>query len=123
MREIQKWLVRPLSIGIASSDELPSTDVVIINYDILHRHHDGLRRRHWDMLIADESHYLKNPKARRTQQVLGRWDRDPEKRIARIDADRCLWLTGTPILNRPVELWPLLKRTGWRGSWKDYVER
>ena len=75
------------------------------------------------MLISDESHALKNPKARRTQQVLGRWDRDPEKRIARIDADRCLWLTGTPILNRPVELWPLLKRTGWRGSWKDYVER
>src|SRR4029079_17820075 len=33
---------------------------VVINYDILGRHIDSLRRVPWDALVFDEAHYLKN---------------------------------------------------------------
>jgi len=121
-REAERWLTRRMSVEIADSGELPAADVTIINYDILHRHEISLRARAWDLLIVDECHYLKNPKARRTQEVFGHWDRDPDKRIAPIPARRRLYLTGTPIVNRPIELWPILRSVGWR-NWRDFVVR
>ena len=69
--ELRKWLVRPMSIGIAESDDFPKTDVVIINYDIVARHRPVIDRIEWDCLIVDEAHYLKSPKAQRTKAVLG----------------------------------------------------
>ncbi len=36
-RECVKWLTRPLSVGIADSQCFPSTDVVIINFDVCHK--------------------------------------------------------------------------------------
>src|SRR6185295_16759318 len=53
----------------------------------------------WDLCVFDEAHYLKNPSARRTRAVLG-----PEG----IRAARRLFMTGTPIFNRPQDLWSLL---------------
>lgn len=69
--ELRKWLTRPLTIGIAESDDFPKTDVVIINYDIVARHRLVIDRIEWDCLIVDEAHYLKSPKAQRTKAVLG----------------------------------------------------
>lgn len=46
-----------------------------------------------DMLIADEAHYVKNPNARRTS-VLAAWAHE---------ADRVLYLTGTPLENKVEE--------------------
>lgn len=115
-REAHKWLVRPLTIGFAGT-AIPDTDIVVINYDILAKHSLALRACEWDLLIADEAHYLKNPKAIRTQSVLGSRDTKP------IPARRRVYLTGTPILNRPIELWPLLHSmdpAAWK-SWKYYV--
>lgn len=94
-RELQRWLTRPLSVGIAVGSDLPQTDVVIVNYDLLARHKAALAARAWDLLVLDEAHYVKNPKAQRSQQVYA------------LRARRRLALTGTPVLNRPVELWPL----------------
>jgi len=123
-REAERWLVRPMSIGIANH-EFPTTDLVIINYDILRKHRETLRSRVWDLLVVDECHYLKNPKTIRTIEVLGKWHRDPQLALSPIPAKRRLYLTGTPIVNRPIELWPILHSTGrpeWR-NWKTYVER
>jgi len=108
-REAEKWLVnKDLSIGIAIGSTWPDTDVVIINYDILTKHKAQLRKRTWDVLICDEAHYLKNPKAARTKQVFGDW-RYKEKvwKIDPLKAKRRVLLTGTPIVNRPIELWGL----------------
>ena len=108
-REAEKWLVnKDLSIGIAIGSKWPDTDVVIINYDILTKHKAQLRKRVWDVLICDEAHYLKNPKAARTKQVFGDW-RYKEKvwKIDPLKAKRRVLLTGTPIVNRPIELWGL----------------
>lgn len=106
-REMERWLVAPRTIGIATGPQWPGdTDVVIINYDILSKHSAAIRAITWDLLIVDEAHYCKNGKAARTKQVLGGGKGDA--RITPIPAKRKLYLTGTPILNRPIELWSLL---------------
>ena len=48
----------------------------------------------FDMLIADEAHYVKNPAARRTQALLAL-----RKRVERV-----LFMTGTPLENRVDEM-------------------
>lgn len=51
----------------------------------------------WIAAIADEAHRAKN---RKSLQTKGLW---------RIDAPFKLALTGTPLMNQPDELWPILK--------------
>lgn len=51
-----------------------------------------------DILIVDEAHYIKNPESQRTQNV---------EKLA-VYANKVILLTGTPMENRPIELWPLL---------------
>lgn len=119
-RELTKWLVFPLTIGIANGD-IPDTNIVIVNYDILKKHHTAIMGREWDVLISDECHYLKNPKSQRTQMVLGNF----KSSIPPIPARRKLFLTGTPIVNRPIELYPIasMLNPAEFGSWKRYVTR
>jgi len=121
-REARAWLTRPMSIGIAG-DGFPVADMVIINWDILRKYRLQLRARHWDLAIFDESHRAKNPAAQRTAEVFGqRANKEKEReRIDPIPAKRRLFLTGTPILNRPIELWPILKSQGW--NWLEFVTR
>lgn len=95
-REMEKWLVDDRSIAIQNG-KWADTDICICNYDILKKHSDKINAVEWDILVADESHYLKNPKAQRTQAFFA------------IKANRTLCLTGTPVLNRPVELFPMLQ--------------
>lgn len=104
MREWQKWSVREMSIGIAGK-QWPTHDICIINYDILKKHIESIRRVAWDLLICDESHYLKNPKAQRTQFVVGKERRKDDPGFAGIQSRRRVCLSGTPIPNRPVEGW------------------
>lgn len=125
-RELTRWLTRPLKIGIVNGQWLPDWDIIIINYDVLKKWDSTLKQTQFDLLICDEAHYLKNPKAQRTNQVLGKWDRDPDKRIPAIQATRKLFLTGTPIVNRPIELWPMLhslQPDSLGKSWRGYVMR
>ncbi len=122
-RELARWLVRPMTVGIASGREWPSdAQIIIINYDILDNHEAVIRANEWDLLIADEVHYLKNPRAQRTRAVFGHQDRKDEKEtITPIPAKLRLFLTGTPIVNRPIELWPIvhgLQPTEFSSFWK-----
>jgi len=103
-KEIKKWLIKDLSISVVNNgNDWKNTDIVIINYDILKPHMDNLRSRTWDIIIIDEAHYLKNPSAQRTIAVFGSY----KDGIPAIEAYRKLLLTGTPILNRPIEGFPL----------------
>jgi len=97
-RELEKWLVnKNLTIGIADK-KFPDTDVVIVNYDLLKKYETQIKRQNWEMVIADEAHYVKNRKAKRS--IL----------LSEITAQisQRLLLTGTPIANRPEELFQLL---------------
>ena len=107
-QEAEKWLVNGYSIKVVDSKKAnqPDTDddIVIINYDVLRKHAEFLRSRTWDLMIVDEAHYLKNPKAQRTKAVLG----DKKDDLSPIQASRKLFLTGTPIVNRPIEIQAVL---------------
>ena len=73
---------------------LDQADWYVVNYEVL----DGKRFDFVRTVIVDESHYIKNPKAKRTDEV----------RIAAKYAQTVLCLDGTPILNRPKDLFPVL---------------
>ena len=96
--EMTKWLVadRDIQIVNGGGEQIPENpDVVIINYDVLSKHQTAINSRTWDLVVMDEAHYIKNPKAKRTAIAVG------------IKADRKVVLTGTPIANRPIELQPI----------------
>lgn len=125
-RLLEKFLVHHLTIAVvdAQTEEWPAAQVVIINYDIINRWRQELRQREWDLLILDETHRLKNPKAGRTVEVFGRKNRrEPEKDVARIPSRMTICLTGSPMPNRPIELWPLLRDAGIFTNWEQYVTR
>ena len=107
-KEAATWLVRDFNIkvvdGKKANQPTAQDDIVIINYDIIKKHREFLMSREWDLMIVDEAHYLKNPKAQRTKALLG----DEKADIPPIAAARKLFLTGTPILNRPIEAQTIL---------------
>lgn len=114
-RELQKWMVVPTPLFIADSKTCPNLlGVVIINYDILHKHADFLHEIEWDVVICDEAHYLKaGQKSRRGKMVFGIEPTEKQAkagvtRVPGIRAKRKLLLTGTPIANKPAELFPLI---------------
>lgn len=98
--ELEAWLVPGISVGVLTSAgaPIPDTDVVIVSYDIMFDA-DCLRVDVWDLFVCDEAHYLKNERSYRTRAVLG--DR-------RVMARRRVYMTGTPIFNRPQDLWTIV---------------
>lgn len=93
-----------------------NSDIIIINYDVVDKFIEPLLALNPKVVIMDESHYLKNKKARRTRAV---------KQLAE-NAEYRIMLTGTAILNRPVELTSQLDILGkldmFGGFWK-FVNR
>jgi SWI/SNF-related matrix-associated actin-dependent regulator of chromatin subfamily A-like protein 1 len=64
---------------------------------------DGALHRPWDVVILDEAHYLKNPRAYRTQGIYGL---TIDLRGSPLEEARHIWcLTGTPVLNHAAEFW------------------
>lgn len=104
-RALCQLMTRSLSGDYAATKRIPSSNIVLCNYEIACRAKTLLAQREWDLIIADESHYLKNPDAKRTQALLGAEGNGNYP----LEAKTRLHLTGSPILNRPVELWPQLR--------------
>lgn len=102
----------------------------IINYDILKNFHTVKKRgekpieeltqildEKFDTLIVDEAHYLKNHKSIRGSIVTDL--------VKKTDFDNVWLLTGTPVANRPKDLYNLLKIIGHplADNWQFYVKR
>lgn len=104
-KELERWLTEPYRIHVLQGkDQFPTIpEIVIMNYDILAKFQKQIRALEWDLLIADEAHYMKNPKAQRTISLLGKG-----KEVSPLKAKRKILLTGTPITNRPIEIFPLV---------------
>lgn len=120
-REIKKWLVHDLEVGICDGKKNPETPVLIINYDVLHNHKEYLDGIHWDMIVCDESHYLKNSKARRTKMVFGEG-----KKIKSLSTSFWLFMSGSQMFKTPVDLWTVVHKCDPEGlgkSWWDFVHR
>jgi len=84
---------------------LPTADIHIINYDIVADRFNNIVESDIKLMILDEAHYLKNRKAKRTKAILGKGKKAPG--LSRVE--KIIALTGTPILNRPVEIYPVAK--------------
>lgn len=102
----------PVRVVNGKNDAMRTTSdkVVIINYDLLQYFNNA----GYQTLVLDECHRIKNPKAARTKAAMHLM-----KQIDRVYA-----LSGTPIPNRPIELWPILHGLGiYRGGWFDFAAR
>lgn len=154
-REFSKWTTTGLSVGLVTTrsedrlladgtpmrgpspdgkrkgpklkqtvDVWPDTDVVIINKELFERHLDALKGELWDFIIVDEAHAFCNPKAKSSQHVWGYgWGKN---RVQPFRARKRVFLTGTPITTKPINLWPFVKAMdpdGLGKSWEDYVYR
>ena len=107
-RELEQWLKSPLNLLTASPKSFPlasNGSITLINYDICHKFREELQQGAYDVLICDEAHSLKSLTSKRTLSVLG----NGTTKNPGIQTEYLWLLTGTPVLNRPVELYPLLR--------------
>jgi SWI/SNF-related matrix-associated actin-dependent regulator 1 of chromatin subfamily A len=105
-KEAHDWLVRA-KVQILSGETQAKIygEIVIINYDILQYWVKSLQNLNAKVLICDECHFLKNNLAKRTKSL---------NKIAR-GIPHIIGLTGTPIENRPIEIyniWHLIDPIG-----------
>ena len=103
-REIQLVLptAEPAVVGPAPLPSIDFRDWVIINYEILGKHLEGLLAFEWKGVVFDEAHYLKNHQSQRS--------RNAAKLVKAIQHEPVVHaLTGTPMTNRPRDLFPLLR--------------
>lgn len=114
--ELEKWLTKDYNIGVVERKDFPEEyDILIINYDVVSKHEEKLKAHKWDLFVADESHYVKNSKAKRTKSLLGKG------KSKGIEAHKSIFMTGTPITNKPSDLFSALHYLDpdrWRSWWK-----
>lgn len=115
-RESEKWLIQETQIAVVESGKtMPSGDLIICNYELAGKH-EAIKATHWDIIVCDESHYLKSSKAQRTKSVMA------------LRCSHFVFLTGTPILNRPAEIWTIAHKCApklfpnWWGFAKRYCD-
>jgi SWI/SNF-related matrix-associated actin-dependent regulator of chromatin subfamily A-like protein 1 len=105
-REIERWLPhRSLHVVIGTGQVIPKAEITVLNYEIVHAHRERLSLSRPRALILDESHYVKNPAAKRTRAVRRLAEGLPEGALR-------LALTGTPVMNHPDELIAQLRILG-----------
>lgn len=98
--------------------ELSGYNILIAGYSIFSREYPvtkALCERKFNLLVLDEAHYCKNYKAKRTMRILG------ERGKGGLKAPKKWMLTGTPMLNRPMELYPLVHKLA-RPYFPDFWE-
>ena len=99
-KEVNTWLPAATTHVVRKGAEpIPENkDFILINYDLMKKQSDNLLDYGIKMVVFDESHYLKNKKAQRTEASLS-------------FAETCesvLCLTGTAVTNRPIEFFTTL---------------
>ncbi len=99
---------------------------LITGYDTVRAEESLLMRVPWDLVILDESHYIRNRNTKRSKAL----------HALRDICDSVMILTGSPIANSPMDLWSQLEFLGrgmsgfldfknfatFFGSWKDTGE-
>jgi SNF2 family DNA or RNA helicase len=118
------------TVAVVKGSTWPNTDVVIVNFDIIDRFrstyekdkdgkiiHDKsgmpVAKREgqvdavdWDMVIIDECHKIKGRSAQRTRAIIGH-TRYGKIQQTPITAKHRVAMSGTPMPNRPEEVWPI----------------
>lgn len=124
-REFEKWATRDVTVAVVNGGGVKAFpkghfDVLIVNYDVLAKHRDQIDAVEWDLLIADEVHYARNPESARSRALFGHVTRKGEVKRLPIKSRRRLLLTGTPIENRTKDLWPIVNACDPAGLGKNF---
>ena len=103
------------SVVLNSGLALVEDGVVLLNYDLLTAWREELLNWKPDMVIFDEVHAVKEPKASRSQAAYALMGQ----------CGAVIGLTGTPINNRPLELYHILHniQPGKWGEFFNFVQR
>ena len=98
-RELDKWLVdKSRKVTLDAKDDDAFAHIVSFSSVWRPNVFPFLDKRKYDVVAIDEAHNCKNDEAKRTIQSL---------HLAK-KAFRKVLMTGTPLVNRPIELFPLL---------------
>lgn len=106
-RHFEEWCIHDYEVEVAHSNLYMFGDIVIMNYEAITKWADALRSQEWDLVVYDEGHYLKTPSAKRSKACYS------------IRGAKAIIVTGTPIVNYPYELFPLIHYLD-RENWPEY---
>lgn len=126
---IREWLleyeVDKVKVISSGDTEIPDDiEIVIINYAMLPKVEDTLKSMNFKTMIIDEVHNTRNTTRRRTKDEYNRLKAEyPNKKIKKkvpvkrtkiiLDigktVDNIIAITGTPIVNKPIEIFNILK--------------
>lgn len=118
-KEADKWLLTKRDIQILEGKKTKklkkSSDIIIINYDIVHAWRKEIANINPKVLVLDECHAIKTSTTKRTKGV---------KHIAK-KAKHIIPMSGTPAINRPAELYNSIKLVEPElfGSFQSYAQR
>jgi SWI/SNF-related matrix-associated actin-dependent regulator 1 of chromatin subfamily A len=119
-REVKRWAHKELKVQVLSSgkDKIEhGVEVVVVSYALASRMSQEISKLAYDLLIVDESHYLKSASSQAARIVLvSLWARCRYR----------LLLTGTPLPNgRAVEAWTTFSRCSFEhfGKWDMFKDR
>ncbi|XP_067843327.1 DNA annealing helicase and endonuclease ZRANB3 isoform X2 [Heptranchias perlo] len=125
IEEIEKWITElsPDDINLIETKSdvgrIPTSKITILGYGLLTTDAltlvDALSNQNFQVVIVDESHYIKSRNAARSTILVP---------IVQ-NAARAVLLTGTPALSRPEELFMQINALYPRkfGTWTDYAKK
>jgi SWI/SNF-related matrix-associated actin-dependent regulator of chromatin subfamily A-like protein 1 len=106
-REIKKFTGKEATVWDSKSyDGKLSNQFHICHYDAVGKIVNDLRKQEFDLLVCDEATYLKNRQTIRAKSILGSYKE--RRKYPGIKTKYCLFLTGTPVMSRPIEAFALL---------------
>tara|TARA_B100000287_G_scaffold188733_1_gene178400 strand:- start:4274 stop:6787 length:2514 start_codon:yes stop_codon:yes gene_type:complete len=122
VKELTTWLPNcGTDVVVNGKDTLEDADFTVINYDLVHKKKDELLDFGYNLVIFDESHYLKN-RGTKSKPVL--------RTQACIEigqtTESVLCLSGTAMTNRPIELFTtleLVRPAEYEGQFMPFAKR
>lgn len=117
-REIMLWTDTPadkITLVEGTNPYKVNNKYTIINYDLLPYWEEELKKEHYDILVADECHYVQSPTAKRTQAFSSIVE----------NTDDAVFISGTPFTSQPAQMFTALHNIAPRvfRSLDDFGER
>jgi SNF2 family DNA or RNA helicase len=124
-REFARWRPELTSYVVTGTKQIDAGllgqyDVIIINFDVLAAHVESLTKLPTTTVIVDEAHAVKTLDRLNPKRLAGSKRALAVATLAEATTSKVYFLTGTPLENRPVELWPMLYMMS-PDEWQDYV--
>ncbi len=108
VREIKLALGEDALVSVVGPAAPPAAGFagwMIVNYDLLKAHQEALLAHPFAGFVFDEGHYIKNHRSQRSIYSRRLVDAASDQPVVHV-------LTGTPLTNRPRDLFPLLQLVG-----------